>query len=362
MSEKPTYEELEQKVSQLEQVKIDRKRAEEALQEAEEKFRNIAENSLVGVYIIQDGIFKYVNTKFADIFGYSVEECLSNMHIRQTVHPEDLDFVQEQISKRVSGQVNSVNYAFRGIKKDGTTIHVEIFGSSILLNRKSSVTGSLLDITKRKQVEERLRESDERYRGLFERSLDLVYLCDFEGNFIDANDAALEGLGYTKKDIKSLNFMSLLDKDQLPRAIEVVEEMLKTGSQKSTAEFQLKRKDGKHIYIESKGAIIYRDGKPFAIQGVARNITERKKLEEEREKMIYELRQALKEVKQLGGLLPICSHCKKIRDDKGYWNQIEAYIQDHSDAEFSHSICQECAKKYYPDMDIYDDNGEVTQD
>jgi hypothetical protein len=67
------------------------------------------------------------------------------------------------------------------------------------------------------------------------------------------------------------------------------------------------------------------------------------------------LEKALAEVKTLSGLLPICSHCKKIRDDKGYWTQIESYIHEHSEAEFSHSICRECAKKYYPDMDIYDE-------
>lgn len=75
--------------------------------------------------------------------------------------------------------------------------------------------------------------------------------------------------------------------------------------------------------------------------------------EEEKEKVIQDLRVAIAEVKALSGLLPICSHCKKIRDDKGYWNQIEAYITDRSDAKFSHSICQDCAKKYYPDIDIY---------
>jgi hypothetical protein len=67
------------------------------------------------------------------------------------------------------------------------------------------------------------------------------------------------------------------------------------------------------------------------------------------------IEKALAEIRTLSGLLPICSHCKKIRDDKGYWNQLESYIQDHSDAKFSHSICQECAKKHYPDLDIYDD-------
>ena len=69
----------------------------------------------------------------------------------------------------------------------------------------------------------------------------------------------------------------------------------------------------------------------------------------------HALLEANKEIKHLRGIFPICAHCKKIRDDTGFWNQIEAYIEQHSDAEFSHSICQECAKKYYPDMDIYND-------
>lgn len=87
----------------------------------------------------------------------------------------------------------------------------------------------------------------------------------------------------------------------------------------------------------------------------SRNLDKRVKAETQREALIEELKLALSEVKKLGGLLPICSVCKKIRDDKGYWNQIEAYISEHSDAEFSHSICKECAQKYYPDIEIYED-------
>jgi hypothetical protein len=84
-------------------------------------------------------------------------------------------------------------------------------------------------------------------------------------------------------------------------------------------------------------------------------INARIKVEKEREKIIVQLQNALSEIKTLSGLLPICSHCKKIRDDKGYWNQLEVYIHEHTDVKFSHGICQECAKKHYPDLDIYDD-------
>lgn len=70
---------------------------------------------------------------------------------------------------------------------------------------------------------------------------------------------------------------------------------------------------------------------------------------------MQELKDALSQVKQLRGLLPICMYCKKIRDDNGYWNQLEAYLGQHLEAEFSHGICRECAKEHYPGLDLYDD-------
>jgi len=81
-------------------------------------------------------------------------------------------------------------------------------------------------------------------------------------------------------------------------------------------------------------------------------IAARIKIEKEREQIIIKLQTALADIKILSGLIPICSHCKKIRDDKGYWTQLEQYIHDHSDARFSHGICPECIKKYYQDLDI----------
>jgi nitrate/nitrite-specific signal transduction histidine kinase len=90
-----------------------------------------------------------------------------------------------------------------------------------------------------------------------------------------------------------------------------------------------------------------------ANQQLKREIGERLKTEAEKEKLIVDLKKALKEVKKLSGLIPICASCKKIRDDRGYWNQLEVFIQKHSEAEFSHGVCPECAKKLYPDFEIY---------
>jgi len=86
-----------------------------------------------------------------------------------------------------------------------------------------------------------------------------------------------------------------------------------------------------------------------------KEIALRKEKEKENKKLIAELKLALANVKTLSGFLPICTHCKKIRDDKGKWNQLETYIYNHSDANFSHSICPNCAKQHYPDYDIYEE-------
>ena len=97
------------------------------------------------------------------------------------------------------------------------------------------------------------------------------------------------------------------------------------------------------------------EGQPRMVVWVAFSITKLQKTVNEKDALILELRNAIGEIKNLRGILPICSHCKKIRDDKGYWNQIEAYIQKHSEADLSHSICPDCARKHYPEYDIYDE-------
>jgi PAS domain S-box-containing protein len=128
--------------------------------------------------------------------------------------------------------------------------------------------------------DEQGQEVYERYFALFDRSLFSVFVHDLDGNFLDANDAALAFLGYTKEEITSLNIISIMDKSHLSLATEVLEEILRTGSQKRPTEYKLRRKDGSFVWVETEGSIISRQGKPFAIQGIARDITTRKLTEE----------------------------------------------------------------------------------
>jgi len=154
----PVFDEERKSVIVILNDSTKRKQAEYALKESEDKFRNFSEQSIVGINLIQDGIFKYVNPKFAEIFGYTIKECLNNMPFRELVYPEDLPIVEEHILRRLSGEAKSVRYDFRGIKKSGEIIHVEIFGSSILFNGRPASTATLLDITERKRMEKEIRE------------------------------------------------------------------------------------------------------------------------------------------------------------------------------------------------------------
>jgi len=154
----------------------------------------------------------------------------------------------------------------------------------IIPENVSSQTGTKSIFSIQQQLAESEKQRKEiyaRYSALFNSHSDLIYIYDFKGNFIDANNAALEFTGYSKDEITSLNFKDFLDKGQLFKAFHLVREIKKTGSQLKPEEFRIIRKDGKIIDVDVMSTLIYKDGKPFAIQGIARDISDRKQAERE---------------------------------------------------------------------------------
>jgi len=128
-------------------------------------------------------------------------------------------------------------------------------------------------------------------------------------------------------------------------------------TQAATEEFTVLRKDGTKFYVEVSCSNVANDrGNVSGRMASFVDITQRKHMELERETLVAQLQSALAKVKTLRGLVPICASCKNIRDDKGFWHQVEAYVHDHSDAVFSHSLCPDCASKLYPNLRNRKDN------
>ncbi len=141
----------------------------------------------------------------------------------------------------------------------------------------------------RNRAEKSLKETEERYRALFDRSLDCIYLHDFEGKFIDINESAVKLLGYDKDEILAFHFTDVVADDQLPQAMEETQKFIVKGRQKEPIEIKLKHKNGQTVIVEITTSIIHKYGKPYAVQGIARDITHRKQMEqavlEERERL-----------------------------------------------------------------------------
>lgn len=135
------------------------------------------------------------------------------------------------------------------------------------------------ELIERRRAEVALRDTEAKYEALFDRSLDAVYITDLAGNFLDANESTLRLLGYTRDEMPSLSFRALLSADQLPKAFAMIEDVLRTGTQQEINDYCLRTKAGDAVYVEILSALVYREGRPWALQGIARDIGPHKQIE-----------------------------------------------------------------------------------
>ena len=168
-----------------------------------------------------------------------------------------------------------------------------------------------------------------------------------DGKILEVNDGFTAITGYGAGEVLGSSTGDLHFWAQASDREEVVAQLSAHG-RIDGREFAFRTKSGERVIGLFSAAVIAIGNEPCILSSIA-DLTARKQAEEERERLVAERERDLQEIKILGGLLPICMSCKKIRDDKGYWNQIEIYIRSHSQAEFSHGLCPECAHKLYPE-------------
>ena len=189
------------------------------------------------------------------------------------------------------------------------------------------------------------RHAEQRF---FDISIDMLCFASFSGYFQRLNPAWERTLGFTLAELMSKPFIEFVHPDDRERTLEQ-NRRVRAGGKALGFENRYLCKDGSFRWFLWNAAP---DTFGQTIYSVARDITDRKRADEERDRLVQELRTALAEVKTLQAILPICSYCKKIRDDKNYWQSVEAYISRHTDATFSHGICPSCfEREVQPELD-----------
>jgi len=174
----------------------------------------------------------------------------------------------------------------------------------------------------------------------FAVAIDLLCVLDFNGYFKRLNPAWEKALGFTIADLQSKPFIEFVHPDDRERTLRQNREV-RTGGRALSFENRYLCKDGTHRWLLLNAAP---DFGQQVIYSVARDVSERKLAEAERERLLQELRAALAEVKTLREIVPICSYCRKIGNDQNYWDTVENYISQHTNSRFSHSVCPDCYK------------------
>ncbi len=255
---------------------------EQKLKESEEKFRTIAEESLMGIAIIQDDQFKYVNERLANLFGYTKEELknLPPFGYSQLFHKESFDLVMEQTKRKQEGLSEVVNhYNWKGIKKSGELIWLESFSKTITYRNRFADFITLFDITEKKEIENRLKESEEKYRLISENANDLIVVLNdnFEYEYINEK-VHKQLLGYSKSDLIGKTQLHLIHPDDKKQAVIASSKILRKN--KGSHQVRFLDKSGSYKWLEISGKVFYDSKGEKKILTISRDITKRKKTQE----------------------------------------------------------------------------------
>jgi PAS domain S-box-containing protein len=280
----------------------EKKIAEETLHKSEEKFRLLTETSLIGIYIIQDAKMVYVNPSCADAFGYLPEEIIGILSPKDLIHPDDIQAVMKRLQERLEGKTENQSIVYKAIKKDGTIIHIEVYGMSTDYQGRLAVMGSMIDVTERIKAEDKLRTSEAEYRSLFDNSIMGISQAYPDGKFIRINKAYAEMYGYPDTATMMKDMSSSVKLFSNPDDRKKVLDILDKNGYMPPTELELNRRNGEKFWALVSARQVKNDaGKLLFLQAEHIDITEQKLMEEELRKskeLLEKLNQHLVEVRE----------------------------------------------------------------
>ncbi|HXI92318.1 MAG TPA: PAS domain S-box protein, partial [Blastocatellia bacterium] len=256
----------------------ERKRAEEALIESDRRFRDLFYDAPVGYHELDtEGRITCVNTTELLMLGYSSEEMIGH-HVWEFI--EEAEIARMTFAEKLAGNkpLRNVERSFR--RKDGTFMAVQL--DDQMLNDPSGriigIRATMQDIVERKRTEEALTQSEQRFRDLFENASDVIYTADFNGNFTSLNRSGELMTGYTREEALHLNFSQIVS----PESLKLVQEMTRRkfeSNEETVYDVEFFKKGGEPLLVEVSSRAIYENGKPVGIQGIGRDITQRRQVE-----------------------------------------------------------------------------------
>ncbi|MDD9304048.1 MAG: PAS domain S-box protein [Desulfobacter sp.] len=333
---------------------VRRKAVEKAIAEKEKFLSSLLSAIPVPVfYKDRAGIYQGFNDAYETFFGKPKDQLIGKSVF--DINPKELAQIYHAKDTKLFESGGVQHYESK-VKNAKNKVRDVIFDKSVYTDNQDKVLGligTILDITDRKQMEKALRQSEERFREMADLLPGAIVEIDVNFNVTYVNQQGLKLFHYNDEDYKKgLNGLDFIHPEDKERALNRVAQR-STQKTLPPTEYRMITKDGQTCWVFFNASAIYKADKIIGFRMVLTDIRERKKIEKEREKLIDELQNALAEIKTLRGIVPICSHCKKIRDDEGYWNILESYIQKHSEASFSHSLCPDCSDKLYGKEDWY---------
>jgi PAS domain S-box-containing protein len=263
---------------------------------AEEKYTTLVEQSNDGIIIIQNGLVEFANSNMIKMTGFSLEEATGKPFI-EFVSPEHRASVMDIYQRRISGEKVPNNYEIEILTKDGKHVPVDINASRIEYEKRTADMAIVRNITERKQAEDALRQTEERYRDLFDNANDLIQSVSPEGHFLYVNRAWQKALGYSKKEIANLKVWDIIHPDSIDHCMGTFQKVM-SGDNVKDIEAIFVAKNGSLIEVEGNAHSRFVEGRSISTQGIFRDVTARK-MAEERIVHLNSLLRALRDINQL---------------------------------------------------------------